>query len=572
MPTEFLPIALRKPNSPGAQPSLPGWSIPLLASLSCLLLLADDFIQQLFTSANQAELELRYVLVLWLFSLGLWLAGSRWLVTGVLTLLASMQLIQLGSIAWAGMPLAPEDLYGLFGEFADVSATASSSFTDHWHVLPSVLLPYTLLLLLYLQLMPRLSRRSRLFGWVLVLAILAAKPYRAAYRDMTHFMPGPTRSALHNSLNSFSWFAVNVLRGDHQRLPATPFKPYQLKASQPTARHVWIVVADSLRSDRLGVMGYQRDTTPFLNQLAANHGLLARPGIAAAVSTSVSLPVLFNLIREPGQQHLLREQPHNLFRLARQQGFRTFWLSSQESKLLTYLGSRHMDVSITREDHPLLFARRHDHALIDLLPRKQWGERNFVAINLRTAHSPYESNYLGHNEPVAMWPVNSDMPREERESNAYDNAIRYLDDVLEEIITRFEQLEGERYLLITGDHGQLLGENQVWGHNRLLPEVIDVPVLVVARDAPADALQALQQQRWVSHYEAGVWLASRLGVEVLNPNAEADLHFVKGKLLLGDNSFKMVRETPEGLKYYSSRLISDWLEDFSKIPDVKMRY
>ena len=56
---------------------LPARYLPLLATLSCLLLLADDVIQQWFTSINHAELELRYVLVLWLFSLGLWLAANR---------------------------------------------------------------------------------------------------------------------------------------------------------------------------------------------------------------------------------------------------------------------------------------------------------------------------------------------------------------------------------------------------------------------------------------------------------------------------------------------------------------
>ena len=54
-------------------------------------------------------------------------------------------------------------------------------------------------------------------------------------------------------------------------------------------------------------------------------------------------------------------------------------------------------------------------------------------------------------------PITPALPREERQANAYDNALRYLDDVLAEMIERFEQLEGERYLVISGDHGQLPG-------------------------------------------------------------------------------------------------------------------
>ena len=537
---------------------LPARYLPLLATLSCLLLLADDVIQQWFTSINHAELELRYVLVLWLFSLGLWLAANRWLTALVLTLLAGMQLIQLGNMAYTGMPLLPSDLSGLFGEFADVQQTAVAQLGNHWHVLPSVLLPYGALFVLHMRLTPRISPRARWVGWILVLIVLAAKPYRATYRDMTHFMPGPTRSSLHNSLNSFAFYAVNLAGREQQALPQSPFQPYQVSFAAPTAKHVWIVMADSLRSDRLGVMGYQRDTTPFLSRLRDE--LLVRQGIAAGVSTAVSLPVFLNLIREPGQNHLLREQPHNLFRLGREQGFNTFWLSSQESKLLTFAGKRFIDVSITREDFPLLFSQRQDHALSDLLPRKQWGERNLVMINLRTAHSPYDHNYEKHDEPIARWPTDGPLSRDVREGNAYDNAVRYFDDVVADIVAQFDQLEGERYLLITGDHGQLLGENEVWGHNRLLPPVVDVPVMVLARDAPQGALDDLAGQRWVSHYEAGLWLAQRLGARVLNPNADPNVHFVKGKLLLGDNSIMQVKESGDDLQFSEPMLLSKWLQ------------
>ena len=60
-------LAPRRASAPRA------WlSLLALATLSCALLLADDFLQQLFTANNHAELEAGYVAVLWLFSLGLW--------------------------------------------------------------------------------------------------------------------------------------------------------------------------------------------------------------------------------------------------------------------------------------------------------------------------------------------------------------------------------------------------------------------------------------------------------------------------------------------------------------------
>lgn len=531
----------------------------VLSVVSSLLLMADDFIQQLFTQANQAELELRFVFVVWLFSLALWWCGMPRLVSALLVLLGSMQLIQLSHVSFFGEPLAAQDIVSLFGDFAEVRETGWNSFGDHWHVLPSVLLPYGLLLLLH-NLIPRRVRlpQSR-WALLIIILVLGSKPYRATYRDLSSFMPGPTRSGLHNSFNAFAFYGVRLAFRPAEALPPAPFKPYQVSPVATSARHVWLVVADSLRTDRLGVFGYPRDTTPTLSRLQAQGQLLAKAGIASGVATAVSLPNLLNVIREPGQPHLLREQPHNLFRLARQSGFRTHWLSSQESKLLSHIGSRYLGVSITREDYPLRFLKRHDHALVDLLGEQRWAARNFAVINLRTAHLPYEENYDQHTEPVARWPITASLPRQERQANAYDNALRYLDDVLAEMIERFEQLEGERYLVITGDHGQLLGENGRWGHNDLLPEVAEVPVIVIARDAPASALQALHEQRWVSHYELGLWLAERLGSRVDNPNQREGEHFVQGKQLLGDNLIQRVQEGADGLLYEPPRLLSRWL-------------
>ena len=55
-------------------------------------------------------------------------------------------------------------------------------------------------------------------------------------------------------------------------------------------------------------------------------------------------------------------------------------------------------------------------------------------------------------------------------------------------------------------------------------------------------------------------LAQRLGARVVNPNADPAVHFVKGKLLLGDNSIMQVKESGEGLQFSEPMLLSKWLQ------------
>ena len=174
------------------------WSLALprlllLSTLSAALLMADDFIQQLFTSANQAELEARFVVVVWLFALGLWLCGMPRLVASLLVLLAGMQLIQLSHVSFFGEPLAAPDIVSLFADFAEVRETGWASFADHWHVLPTVLLPYGLLLALHLWLPRHVRLPQSRWALLIIVLVLAAKPWRATYRDYSSFLPGPTR-------------------------------------------------------------------------------------------------------------------------------------------------------------------------------------------------------------------------------------------------------------------------------------------------------------------------------------------------------------------------------------------
>ncbi|MDX3907916.1 MAG: sulfatase-like hydrolase/transferase [Pigmentiphaga sp.] len=516
----------------------------MLVLLTTALLMLDDWIQQWFTAANQADFELNYFLALCAFNLGLWLSGSRVFVSCILALLGGMELVQLAHISYAGRPLDPVGLASLFSEFHDVRQVAFAEFWDHVHVLPAVLAPYVTAWWLFMAYMRSDVRRwQRTLGLVLVAAGLLSKPYRATYRDLNAFLPGPTRSGLHNSLNTFSFVLVDsLLRDGVHAAPLGPGpNPPVVTSVRSDARHVWLFVADSLRSDHLGIMGYERNTTPRLAQ-RLEQGLVARKGVAAAVSTAASMPLILNAVREPGQLAQIRTLSTNLFKFAKEAGFKTYWISSQESKLLNGVGSPYVDVSITREDEPSRFHAEGDEALLSLLKEQEWPEKTFVVVLLRSVHAPYDANYAHARDRFARWPDDPGQPREVRMRNAYDNAVLYLDDLLDRMMGEFDKLPGQRHLVVTGDHGQLLGTHGLWGHNVLEPEVADVPVLSWSRDAPLEAGAAMAGQRWVSHFEMSRWLAGVLGRDIRSPSAIDGVHYVQGKHLYGSNTFREVHE------------------------------
>lgn len=534
--------------------------IILLSALSTILFSLDDFLQQWLSDAsNHAEIEWNFVVSLYVLSLCMWASGLRWLNLTIIIIFGLFSAIQLGNIAYFGQPLNPADLPNLFSDAGEVWQTGAASFGDHWIVLVCVLVPFVSLYWLHSKFCFEVSTTWRVVSVVLIVAILGSKPLRATERSMSFFMAGPTRSSMHNSLNAWSFFLTHINNSD-TTLQGEQWLPYRFSYTPSATQHVWLIVVDSLPSYRMGAYGYPRDNTPHLSKLVYEGKLIAKKGIAAGVSTIVSLSNMINLAREPGQQDLLSNHVNNIYKHAKHQGFKTLWLSSQESKLMSFLGARFIDVKTTREDHPVLFAQQGDLGLLDIIEQQDWQHSSFAIINLRTVHSPYSANYQGllDNPP---WPDTKDLTRFDRENNAYDNALVLLDQNLEQIIETFDQLPGEGYLVITSDHGQFLGQDNRWGHNKLEPEVIDVPILLHSKHASSDKLEAFQKMDYLSHYQMMVLLANTMGILIDNPNDDGNTHFVKGSKILGNNMVRRVSTDNASLHYGETKLTQEWLAE-----------
>jgi glucan phosphoethanolaminetransferase (alkaline phosphatase superfamily) len=529
-----------------------------LSFLTTMLLMADDLLFHLMGSTHYAVFEPVYALVIWLLSLSFWLCRQRWLVLLVWALFATMQVMQFANLAFTGEPLGVSDLQNALLNPDDVSQALRAGWRPYVWVLVVVGLPYGVLAFLHGILSPRINTPCFGLAWLLILLIIAAKPIRASYRDLEDFLPGPTRSALHNSMNVFSFFAVKSLQVEAAPDAASThvMVPYTITSHlvSPTARHIWLVVADSLRPDRMSVYGARRQTTPHLQAWMNRMNGVQLQGLAAGVSTAVTLPALINVIREPGQEAWMKDKRHNLFRLANERGYETYWLSSQESKLLTYLGRPFIDHVVTKESRMVRFLQRRDALLADIIEQQMPTDKSFAVFNMRAVHFPYEENYQHDRTFTPPWPTSSELSHETRMLNAYDNAMLHWDGVMDRILRAFSKLDGEKYLIVTADHGQLLGEGGRWGHNRLQPEVVEVPLLVFT--ANADQPHELIQQAWISHYELGLWIAQRLGVQIDNPNADHTLHFNHGDQLLGDRFVLPIREWPDRIEYHAPVLLS----------------
>jgi arylsulfatase len=118
------------------------------------------------------------------------------------------------------------------------------------------------------------------------------------------------------------------------------------------------------------------------------------------------------------------------------------------------------------------------HELADI----EFGEREFLFLNLMEAHEPYRipSDYRTVDEPdmtESVGDINFGSENTERTKQAYDNCTRYLSNAYREL---FERLQAEfEYVITLSDHGEMLGEHDAWGHEYgLYPSLTHVPLVI----------------------------------------------------------------------------------------------
>lgn len=256
--------------------------------------------------------------------------------------------------------------------------------------------------------------------------------------------------------------------------------------------NIIFVVDESIRCDRLSLNGYDRETTPYLEDLE-RQGMLINWGAAAASSTmslNSNLYLLTGVTDMPDTAENTRRLP-TIFHYAHAAGYRTYhfdaqmdtpWLMASRDQPAIDIWRKSKDL---RDGIPLTdidFATAQEiRAIIHA------SSGNFIWVNKMGVHFPYPQRYPAN---AAAWQpaledLNYDFHHPQLISNAYDNAVRYnLDRFFAELIGP-DGLPDNTIILYTSDHGQTLSENgERWPHAGATRNEACVPLFLVAKHPP----------------------------------------------------------------------------------------
>lgn len=250
--------------------------------------------------------------------------------------------------------------------------------------------------------------------------------------------------------------------------------------------YVVFIIGETTRWDHMGILGYDRDTTPRLSQ---EKNLVAFRGESCDTATKLSLRCMF--VREGGTsdnpQRTLKEQ--NVFAVLKSLGF-TSELFAMQSEVWFYNNTevdnysfREMIASEKRNDGKSV----DDMLLVDemkeSLARYPKG-KHMVILHTKGSHYLYSQRYprsYARYQPECIGV--DDFCSKDQLVNAFDNSVLYTDSFIANVIDQVR--EKKAIVFYSSDHGESIGENShLHGTPREMapPEQFRVPMMVWASD------------------------------------------------------------------------------------------
>jgi len=275
---------------------------------------------------------------------------------------------------------------------------------------------------------------------------------------------------------------------------AVPRLTAPVAAPKPRIRSVVVISLDTLRADHLSGYGYERDTSPRIDEELIARGTTFRDASTTFPRTDVAHLSLFSSLYPSAQAPLGRVEPGSRVRLLaealRDAGFET--AAFTEDALVAgsfgfWFGfDRFVERSFVEHDRGVkTFA---DGARF-LESRRE--ERSFLFLHTYKTHDPYVSNARygtlftdGDDGFYGRIP-----PKHRAEVDAYDRTIREADDLVGDFLASLEKsgLAASTLVVLLSDHGEAFGEHNVARHGTAYhQEQLHVPLVFRGPGIPDD--------------------------------------------------------------------------------------
>ena len=259
--------------------------------------------------------------------------------------------------------------------------------------------------------------------------------------------------------------------------------------------HILLITIDTLRRDHLGVYGYPRETSPFIDSLA-REGLLFKNAVTPIPITAASHATILTSLHPLTHQLLnngeaLRDEVQTIAEVLRENGYYT--IGAVGAKMMTeksqfnqgFMAFSDKFKSWQRDAKKV---NRDIYKMVDqyLSSSRDKNKPLFLWIHYYDPHAPYlYKNFEFKNEipdyMLKRYPMRKFLLKR------YDNEIRFVDEAVKELFQYLKSRHLDTKLLtcITADHGEQHGEHgYVNIHCDFYTETTFVPLILHGKAIP----------------------------------------------------------------------------------------
>ncbi|WP_201548932.1 phosphoethanolamine transferase [Psychrobacter sp. Pi2-1] len=234
------------------------------------------------------------------------------------------------------------------------------------------------------------------------------------------------------------------------------------------------VVGETARADHFGLNGYTRNTTPLLSKQSDLYSF--KDAVSCGTSTAYSVPCMFSYANRADYDIDTAKYNENVLDTLSKQGINVVWRDNNSS-------SKGVADRVTFEDYKTADTNHNcdvecrDIGMLDGFDKlvksgssqKEMPKDTLILLHQMGNHGPayyqrYPKEFEKYN-PVCM---TNELSKCDAQSviNGYDNAIRYTDYFLSNVIDTLKPYEQDYDVVMVyiSDHGESLGENNIYLH------------------------------------------------------------------------------------------------------------
>ena len=284
--------------------------------------------------------------------------------------------------------------------------------------------------------------------------------------------------------------AVENMQAYH-RLSSQLTTDVKLTKNDSRIKNIVFILGESTNRNHMHLYGYYLPNTPNLDELNAKGELGVFRNVISPHSTTIAvLSKLFTFCDHESEKPWY--EYNNLIDVMNAAGYKTHWLSNQESSGIwgnvaqiyadhstmhrfTRIRDSHEDAGILDEE---LFP------LVDEAIANRSEDRNFYVVHLMGGHGLYYNRFPYSFTKFTKDDIKLDVPEGKKEVIAqYDDALYYNDYIVSGIIDKFR--DSETLVIYVPDHGEAVyDEGGFSGHIEENPSrhMIEIPVIMWASD------------------------------------------------------------------------------------------